>query len=133
MADHYTQYSVYFDPGKDNVEAAFDLAMEINDEPEKFGLEYAYICAQRQDDVLWVSDDAGSGDVEAVMVWVRECGKRFKLTGRWGFEWANTCSKPRVGEFGGGVAVIDFDKDEEEILSTGHVLTTWLQGNTINA
>jgi hypothetical protein len=29
------------------------------------------------------------------------------LTGLWGFEYANTCSRARIGAFGGGAHVID--------------------------
>ena len=31
----------------------------------------------------------------------------FDLTGRWGFIWALTCSKPRLDGFGGGAQLID--------------------------
>ncbi len=38
------------------------------------------------------------------------CAEAFALTGRWGFQWANTCSRPRINAFGGGAHVLDLEK-----------------------
>ncbi len=34
------------------------------------------------------------------------------ITGLWGFEWSHTCSRPRLGAFGGGALVIDLASGE---------------------
>ena len=36
----------------------------------------------------------------------------FALSGRWGFQFALTCSKPRVGAFGGGAHLLDLATGE---------------------
>ena len=55
---------------------------------------------------LWLRDDV-TGDPERVIAFVLLCASEFALTGRWGFEWANTCSRPRFNAFGGGAHVLD--------------------------
>lgn len=40
-------------------------------------------------------------------MFVLRCAEAFDLTGRWGFAWALTCSKPRIDGFGGGAQLID--------------------------
>src|SRR3546814_13299379 len=51
--------------------------------------------------------DDVTGDPEQVLTFVKRCAEAFALTGRWGFEWANTCSRPRINAFGGGAHVVD--------------------------
>jgi hypothetical protein len=43
---------------------------------------------------------------------VKRCAAEFGLTGRWGFQYANTCSKPRLDGFGGGAHVLDLATGE---------------------
>jgi hypothetical protein len=47
-----------------------------------------------------------------VILFVQRCAQAFGLTGRWGFQWANTCSRPRVNAFGGGAHVLDLPTRE---------------------
>ena len=54
---------------------------------------------------LWICDDV-TGDPEQVIQFVLRCAEAFDLTGRWGFQFANTCSRPRVNAFGGGAHVL---------------------------
>ena len=56
--------------------------------------------------VLWIHDDE-SGDVEAVIAFVLRLAETLDLSGLWGFEHSNTCSRPRLDAFGGGAHVID--------------------------
>ena len=35
------------------------------------------------------------------------CAEAFDLKGLWGFEYANTCSRPRLDAYGGGAHAID--------------------------
>lgn len=41
-----------------------------------------------------------------------QCAAEFGLTGRWGFQYANTCSRPRVDAFGGGAHMLDLATGE---------------------
>jgi hypothetical protein len=42
-----------------------------------------------------------------VIIFVQRCAVAFGLTGRWGFQWANICSRPRINAFSGGAHVLD--------------------------
>lgn len=57
-----------------------------------------------EDGVVYISDDGGEGDVSQaadVISWLlRQQGAPSEID----LEWANTCSKSRPGEFGGGAA-----------------------------
>lgn len=73
---------------------------------------------------LWIYSDH-SGDVECVIRFVRACGRAFGLTGRWGFQYAQTCSRPILNSFGGGAHVIDLGIGENvDFVSTNE----WLAG-----
>ena len=55
---------------------------------------------------LWIRDEV-TGDPQQVILFVLRCAETFGLTGRWGFQWANTCSRPRVSAFSGGAYMLD--------------------------
>ncbi len=55
---------------------------------------------------LWIHDDE-HGDVEAVIRFVLRLAEDLDLTGLWGFQYALTCSWPRLDAFGGGAHAID--------------------------
>ncbi len=55
---------------------------------------------------LWIHDD-DHGDVEAVIRFVLRLAEELDLIGLWGFQYALTCSRPRLDAFGGGAHVID--------------------------
>lgn len=56
--------------------------------------------------VFW-SDD--SGNTDQVAKFAQLFLKKFRPKGHFFIEWANTCSKPRPGEFGGGVVFVTAD------------------------
>ena len=60
---------------------------------------------------LWMRDDV-TGDPERLIQFVKRCAAAFGLSGRWGFQYANTCSKPRLDGFGGGAHVLDLASGE---------------------
>ncbi len=64
--------------------------------------------------------DEVTGDPLQVIIFVQRCAEAFGLTGRWGFQWANTCSQPRINAFSGGAHVLD--------LSTGRPVA-WIGTN----
>lgn len=47
------------------------------------------------------------GEPEHVITFVKRCVAAFTFTGRWGFQRALTCSRPRPDGFGGGAHVLD--------------------------
>jgi hypothetical protein len=111
MADYFTHFSCIFDVGSaENVARALDLfeiyATEL-DEAE--GVEPGFDIEadpDTGDGALWLRGD-GCGEPEHVITFVLRCAEAFDLTGRWGFAWALSCSKPRLDGFGGGAQLID--------------------------
>ena len=112
MADYYTHFSCLLDVGTvEDARAAHRLYARLRqedadrDEPLCSGFE---LTLQEGDDAqhLWIRDDV-SGDVEQVVGFVLRLAKEFDLKGLWGFDYANTCSRPRIDAFGGGAHVID--------------------------
>ncbi|PWK56751.1 hypothetical protein [Roseicyclus mahoneyensis] len=112
MADYFTHFSCLIDVGSpDKAARALALFQELReadqnaDDPEVAGFSLT-----RQDapegSTLWIHDDE-HGDVEAVIRFVLRLAAELDLTGLWGFEYALTCSRPRLDAFGGGAHVID--------------------------
>ena len=111
MADHFTQFSCMFNVGTtENAAHAEQIrrrhadALEEQEGPDLgFDMEPDPDCGPG---ALWISSD-GYGEPEHVIAFVLACAEAFNLTGRWGFTWALTCSKPRLDGFGGGAQLID--------------------------
>jgi hypothetical protein len=112
MANYFTHFSCLLDVGTpDKAARALALFAELRaadqdaDDPEVAGFDIV-----RQDasegSTLWIHDDE-HGDVEAVIRFVLRLADDLDLTGLWGFQYALTCSRPRLDAFGGGAHVID--------------------------
>lgn len=56
--------------------------------------------------VLWLHHE-GDGNSECIIAFVLLCAEAFDLTGLWGFEYANSCSRPTPDAHGGGAHVLD--------------------------
>ncbi len=110
MAEYLTQFSCLLDVGSaENAAKALDLyttfcADGAEEDPPSEGFALS-IDPAHGGTTLWMRD-AGSGDPEAMIQFVKRCARAFGLTGRWGFQYANTCSRPRPGAFGGGAHVL---------------------------
>lgn len=63
------------------------------------------------DDGLWIHSDE-SGDVDEAARFVQVFLQKFRPDESVGFEYANTCSKPRLDAFGGGAALITAESIE---------------------
>ena len=112
MADYFTHFSCLLDVGTPEKAAqAVDLFVRLRDkddeadEPQFRGFDLS-----RDDDpdssTLWIRDD-DSGNPDSVVAFVLRLAEELDLNGLWGFEHANTCSRPCVDAFGGGAHVID--------------------------
>ena len=65
---------------------------------------------------------------------VLRLAEELDLTGLWGFDYANTCSRPRLEAFGGGAHVIDLGARKSiGWISTHEWLTAALSGEDIDA
>ena len=54
---------------------------------------------------LWVHGDEAT-NIDLLASCIQEMFKKFKLKDKIGFEWASSCSKPRLDAFGGGAVVV---------------------------
>ena len=84
---------------QDMVSAAMELAEKRDGDP------CLQVVHDEKEDTVWVGSE-DSGDVNYTADLVRAFLKRFALDLVVSFEWANTCSKPRLDAFGGGAVVI---------------------------
>jgi hypothetical protein len=109
MADYFTNFSCLLDV-RTPANAARALELCANTPEDEDGLRFAdgFILSTQMEggSELLIHDDY-SGDPERVIAFVLLCAEEFDLKGLWGFEYANTCSKPRLDAFGGGAHVID--------------------------
>lgn len=65
---------------------------------------------------------------------VKLCAAEFSLKGRWGFQYANTCSRPRLSAFGGGAHVLDLGTGETVgFIDTDGWLTATVDGGDSDA
>ncbi|MCO5067049.1 MAG: hypothetical protein M9924_22040 [Rhizobiaceae bacterium] len=133
MANYYTHFSVTLDvKTPENALAAiqlhtYSLQKETN-EPyaDRFRLEP--FCDNTS--TLWIYDEE-SGSADAVVDFVLLCAEMFDLNGLWGFETAETCSKPRFDAFGGTAYLIDLTRREcVDSISTNAWLANHLRNNT---
>ena len=112
MADYFTHFSCLIDVGSpDKAVRALALFQELRaaeqdaDEPDVAGFDLVHQDAP-EGSSLWIHDDE-HGDVEAVIRFVLRLAEELDLAGLWGFQYALTCSRPRLDAFGGGAHAID--------------------------
>jgi hypothetical protein len=97
MADYFTHFSCVLDVGTlDNAVRALDLFPAFMKEAAREGaLAGGFQVSIHPDQggtKLWMRDEV-TGDPLQVIIFVQRCAEVFSLTGRWGFQWANTCSQ----------------------------------------
>ena len=139
MADYFTHFSCLLDVGTpDKAARALALFQSLReagqdaDDPEIAGFDIVRQYAP-EGSALWIHDDE-HGDVEAVIRFVLRLADELDLTGLWGFDYAHTCSRPRLEAFGGGAHVIDLSaRKSVGWISTHEWLTAALNGEDIDA
>jgi hypothetical protein len=136
MADYFTHFSCLLDMRTpENAARVLEL---YNDQPEDedgLRLSDGFLLSLEggSGTELWIYDD-GSGDPERVIEFVLLCAETFDLKGLWGFEYANTCSRPRLDAFGGGAHVVDLgNRKSIGWVSTNEWLTIALSGDDPDA
>jgi hypothetical protein len=113
VADYYTHFSFAIEKLTDDERAWLrtllagagdepteDLARLLSD-PDYVGFSWAF----EDDGSLWVYSDT-SGTPEDAAALVQEFLSRFRPDDVLAFEWANTCSRPRLDAYGGGAVVV---------------------------
>ena len=139
MADYFTHFSCLLDVRTaENALAAHRLFIQSRlddadrDEPLCSGFELT-LHEGDADHMLWIHDDV-SGDVVQVIGFVLRLAQEFDLKGLWGFDFANSCSRPRVDAFGGGAHVIDLGRRNSiGWISTQEWLAATLRGEALDA
>lgn len=136
MADYFTHFSCLLDVGTpENAARALELYNHAPVDEDGFSLSDGFLLSLDGEagSQLWIRDDA-SGDPERVIEFVLLCAEQFNLKGLWGFEYANTCSKPRYDAFGGGAHVIDLGARKSiGWVSTNEWLAVTLDGGDADA
>jgi hypothetical protein len=116
MADFYTQFLSILDVGTAEYAARAEMirrefATELDrHEGESLGFNMG-VDHESGPGALWIHSDE-YGNPEHVIGFVLRCAGEFGLAGLWGFTWSYTCSKPRIGAFGGGAHVLDLRTGE---------------------
>jgi hypothetical protein len=100
---------------QDVVLAALGLAEKRDGDP---CLQVVY---DDKEGTVWVGSE-DSGDVDYTADLVQAFLRRFNLDRVISFQWANTCSKPRLDAFGGGAVVIS--RRNADWLNTGTFMET---------
>lgn len=137
MADYFTHFSCLLDVGSpENAARALDLYARLSEETadDDFPLTRFGLSIQPGEGThLWIYDD-DTGDPEHVIAFVKLCAAEFGLTGRWGFQYSNTCSRPRIDAFGGGAHVLDLATGETvDWIATDEWLSIVLDGDDPHA
>ena len=139
MADYFTHFSCLLDAGSpENAAKAMALFHRRRaEEADADELAFNGFDLVQQDgpsgSQLWIHDD-DQGDVEGVINFVLRLAEELNLTGLWGFDFAHTCSRPRIEAFGGGAHVIDLGARKSlGWISTHEWLNAVLNGEDIDA
>lgn len=116
MADYFTHFSCLLDVGApENAARALEIyEADCADGALEAQFSNGFFVSVPSEDAraqLWIRDE-GAGDPESVIRFVKICAAEFGLSGCWGFQYSNTCSKPRLDGFGGGAHVLDLAMGE---------------------
>lgn len=121
MAEYFTQFSATLNLGNEQAaataQALYDDMMERGvdpNSPDDTTPEFDLVM-QVEDDgtpLAWFTQGDGQGNIDHVTVFVQELSRLISMTGRWGFTWSHSCSKPRVHAFGGGAVIVDMETGE---------------------
>lgn len=108
MANNYTQVSVILVVPKEQADWFQEKISDENFLLQEAGCEYVDINIEDTEGGLWLSGD--SFDVHVVSTVIQHMFKHFNSNKHFVIQWADTCDKMRVDEFGGGSVYIDKDQ-----------------------
>lgn len=106
MANNYTQFSCLLSVTNPAERQWWRHLLDTAEEEtgllgDLVGDDHVGFDAELTEDGVWFYSEE-SGCPEHVAAAVQAFFSRFRLDGQFGFEWAEWCDKPRLGEFGGG-------------------------------
>ncbi len=123
MADYYTQFSVSIELTEEqstgalstftactDAAAGIDCGLLVPDNLKRFvdDGEFTFEC-EKLDDGLWLHDDAGCADLEAVASFIQHLLQQYDPKGKVVVTYAYTCSRPRIDAFSGGACIVTAD------------------------
>lgn len=130
MADYFTQFSCSLPLTTDAMATAAEEIYAqwcdgtlIDADSEHPQFEMSIEDGETAERYAWIRDESGQGSANDVILFVQLIAERAPTKGRWGFEWANTCGKPRIDSFGGGAAMVDLESAKCWI----HTSNEWLE------
>jgi hypothetical protein len=130
MANYYTEFSVELDVlTEENANRVYEIySNPIDEEAEEIIVGFELKIDPTSPTRVWINSGGEGGDLECVSAFIKQICSQIKLSGKWGFEWANTCSKPRLDAFGGGAVLFDLATGDE----AGSIFThEWLSNNLL--
>lgn len=106
MADYYTHFSAQLENLSDEEVDWVKSELAKREEQDENGwLGFDWELGPDKPVNLWLHSDE-SGNVESVASFVQAFLKKFRPNDKWGMEWSNDCSRPRLDAFGGGAVVV---------------------------
>ena len=111
MADYYTQVSFEIESFPAELDRFMEMYDKLNakhhNDDLTLGVSATKAKTMQSNDCIWIHDDDGCVDIEAlvdlIQIWMQTSEYSHDPVG---FEWANTCNKPRLDAFGGGAVMI---------------------------
>ncbi|OJY74069.1 MULTISPECIES: hypothetical protein [unclassified Rhizobium] len=111
MTDYLTRFSCLLDVGTPaNVARAFDIytaLMAENGREDPPAEPFLLSLTPEHGASRLCLCDPGTADPQLLITFVTRCAETFKLTGRWGFQWAGVASDPVIDGFSGGAHILD--------------------------
>jgi len=112
MANYYTEFSEELE-NLTPEEVAWckarlrELSAEVEEKDGigSLGFDFQFISESEGDQTLWFHSEE-TGHLEILPDFVREFLSKFRPTDAWSLTWADTCSKPQIGAFGGGAVFV---------------------------
>lgn len=121
MADYYSQFSFIIPLTPQQTD---ELLNDLNNKETLKHIfedpEYVNLGIAKDNDGLWVASEI-DGNINDAVALLEHAVRRYQLPPI-GFEWGNTCSKPRLDGFGGGA--VWTDGETTEFTSTGEWLNS---------
>jgi Fe-S oxidoreductase len=124
MANNYCQYSAALQIPKGREEEAEKIAARVAEELEKedyCGTDWAVEDKGTEQPYVWFSAEE-SGNPDHAESIAKAIVDEMKLDEPFVLSWANTCSKPRIDEFGGGAFVVRRGKDTVWVDATSEAM-----------
>jgi len=109
MADNYRQFSFSLKLNNKKEVAWFQkILSKAQETDDEWGTcaDFDWSTDSAEPLHIWFRDNGGSGNVEQIAKFVEKYFKKFQPNGYFVVTWADTCSKQRTDEFGGGIAVV---------------------------